>query len=260
MSGQDRNASEHRWEKGVGTTHTIHSCLAPDLSQAVRAGLPRAVFGHFFPVGTGISCRFFPCRYVPWYSAPHHLSQARTVHILLSAPSYWPFGLCISQWTLLESASSSLLCFLASLSWLFRTQYSLTSSGKSSQPPCRVRRPSSVGPQPAVRPLCYHNPLPASSSPSSSFLLVILIFTLIIFCSSCWTIISSREEPEPTFLVTGPCKRPDTALGSPTLTAWLRSGAEQLCVVWVVNEQGEWVGSVKVGSAGHPSRGWSRLS
>ena len=46
----------------------------------------------------------------------------------------------------------------------------------------------------------------------------------------------------------------------PTLTAWLSSGAEQLCIVWVVNEQGEWVGSVKVGSSGHPSRGWSRLS
>ena len=48
-------------------------------------------------------------------------------------------------------------------------------------------------------------------------------------------------------------KCPNTALGSPTLTAWLRSGAEQLGIVWVVNEQGEWVGSVKVGSAGHPS-------
>lgn len=55
-------------------------------------------------------------------------------------------------------------------------------------------------------------------------------------------------------------KCPNTALGSPALTAWLRSGAKQLCIVWVVNEKGEWVGSVKVGSAGHSSRGWSRLS
>lgn len=115
---------------------------------------------------------FFPCRYVPWYSAPHRLSQACTVNVLLPAPSYWPFGLCTSQWTLLESASSSLLCFLASLSWSFRTQHSLTSSGRSSQPPCQVRRPSSVGPQPTMCSLCCHNPLPASSSPSSSCLLL----------------------------------------------------------------------------------------
>lgn len=115
---------------------------------------------------------FFPCRYVPWYSAPRHLSHAHTANVLLSAWAYWPFGLCISQWTLLESASSLLLCFLASLSWSFRTQYSFTSSGKTSQPTCQIRCLTSVGPQLLMCPLCCHNPLPASSSsPSLSCLL-----------------------------------------------------------------------------------------